>query len=197
MSASAPPASSGSGSRCRPSNANRAPSAESCASSVKAVLEHPEDYASHPPVFLAQSALSDSNADLCAGRSYHETLLAHGVKTEIALLPGALPCSPPADLSLNYWPTKKGVLKTVSLESFTHFPNRGLRQDGCGEASWCEGVLHGRRCGPGGERIAHAGTDGNAASLSTELGLPVPSECTRQAGKAGRQALIRQTCLTD
>ena len=52
-------------------------------------LEHPEDYASHPPVFLAQSALSDSNADLCAGRSYHETLLAHGVKTEIALLPGA------------------------------------------------------------------------------------------------------------
>eukprot|EP01047_Picozoa_sp_COSAG01_P042042 COSAG01_NODE_3648_length_5827_cov_4.766934_5_plen_349_part_00 len=50
-------------------------------------LENPGAYSSHPPVFLAQSERSDANADLCAGRSYHDTLLAHGVKTAIELIP--------------------------------------------------------------------------------------------------------------
>jgi hypothetical protein len=49
-------------------------------------LENPSKYADHPPVFLAQSQQSDGNADLCAGRSYHATLLAHGVKTAIELI---------------------------------------------------------------------------------------------------------------
>ena len=46
-------------------------------------------YAKHPPCFLAQSQKSDFNADTCAARVYHETLLAHGVKSELVLLPDA------------------------------------------------------------------------------------------------------------
>ena len=47
--------------------------------------EHPEAYATHPPVFLAQSEIEDSNADLCAGRYYYEAMKAHGATAEIAL----------------------------------------------------------------------------------------------------------------
>ena len=35
----------------------------------------------------AQSEKSDMNADLCAGKSYYETLKAHGVKTQLVLQP--------------------------------------------------------------------------------------------------------------
>jgi hypothetical protein len=48
---------------------------------------HPDQYHRHPPCFLAQSERSDFNADLCAGRVYHETLQAHGVLSELVLLP--------------------------------------------------------------------------------------------------------------
>ena len=49
---------------------------------------HPEDYSRlHPPVFLAQSAASDFNADLCAAKVYYETLRHHNVTSELVLLP--------------------------------------------------------------------------------------------------------------
>lgn len=38
-------------------------------------LSHPEDYHKHPPCFLAQSSKSDMNADLCAAKSYYDTLV--------------------------------------------------------------------------------------------------------------------------
>jgi hypothetical protein len=47
---------------------------------------HPEAYASHPPCFLAQSAASDFNADLCAAKVYFDTLQAHGVLSQLVLL---------------------------------------------------------------------------------------------------------------
>jgi len=48
-------------------------------------LDHPEDYKTHPPTFLAQMrGPIDINADLCAGKNYHETMLGTG-------LPLALP----------------------------------------------------------------------------------------------------------
>ena len=34
--------------------------------------------ATHPPVFLAQSSRTDMNADLCACKYYHRTLIANG-----------------------------------------------------------------------------------------------------------------------
>eukprot|EP00038_Savillea_parva_P013540 m.8512 g.8512 ORF g.8512 m.8512 type:complete len:480 (+) comp2547_c0_seq1:107-1546(+) len=51
--------------------------------------KHPEEYIHHPPTFLAQSEASDFNADLCAARLYYETLQAHGVRSELVLLPAA------------------------------------------------------------------------------------------------------------
>ena len=50
---------------------------------------HPAAYATHPPCFLAQSGHSDFNADLCAAKVYYETLQAHGVMSELVLLPKA------------------------------------------------------------------------------------------------------------
>jgi hypothetical protein len=44
-------------------------------------LDHPEDYRSHVPTFLAQMSTVDINADLCAGRNYHETMIQHGAET--------------------------------------------------------------------------------------------------------------------
>ena len=53
-------------------------------------LDHPEEYARHPPTFLVQmSGPIDINADLCAGRNYHETMVAHGGRSELALVPKA------------------------------------------------------------------------------------------------------------
>eukprot|EP01051_Picozoa_sp_SAG22_P008888 SAG22_NODE_705_length_7772_cov_45.048742_6_plen_346_part_00 len=52
-------------------------------------LDHPEAYKTHPPTFLAQMRTLDINADLCASRNYHETMLAHGATSHIALVPAA------------------------------------------------------------------------------------------------------------
>ena len=38
-------------------------------------------------MFLAQQSTEDTHADLCACRNYHETLRAHGVKSELVLVP--------------------------------------------------------------------------------------------------------------
>jgi hypothetical protein len=51
-------------------------------------MEHPEDYKTHPPVFLAQSEKSDMNADLCAAKNYYDTAVAHGVTSKLVLLKG-------------------------------------------------------------------------------------------------------------
>lgn len=48
--------------------------------------DHPEDYATHPPTFLAQMTTGDKNADLCAAKNYHETMLAHGAKSVLSLV---------------------------------------------------------------------------------------------------------------
>ena len=50
---------------------------EGCPVNVTEVhyLSHPEDYPKHPPCFLAQSSKSDMNADLCAAKSYYDTLV--------------------------------------------------------------------------------------------------------------------------
>ena len=47
---------------------------------------NPERYSQHPPVFLAQSATSDFNADLCAAPNYFHTLQAYNVTSELVLL---------------------------------------------------------------------------------------------------------------
>ena len=52
-------------------------------------VTHPEDYVKHPPAFLAQMSTVDKNADLCATRNYHDTLVAHGVKSQLVLTPPA------------------------------------------------------------------------------------------------------------
>eukprot|EP01052_Picozoa_sp_SAG31_P023454 SAG31_NODE_1934_length_6875_cov_2.868506_4_plen_358_part_00 len=52
-------------------------------------LDHPEDYNKHPPTFLAQMTTLDINADLCAGKNYHDTMLAHGATSHLALVPKA------------------------------------------------------------------------------------------------------------
>ena len=46
-------------------------------------------YAAHPPTFLAQMSTEDSHADLCAARHYHDTLVSHGVHSELVLVPEA------------------------------------------------------------------------------------------------------------
>lgn len=50
-------------------------------------FEHPEDFHTHPPAFLAQGETQDENADLCACKNYHETLLANGVASTLVLQP--------------------------------------------------------------------------------------------------------------
>lgn len=52
-------------------------------------LDHPEDYGTHPPTFLAQMRTLDINADLCASRNYHATMLEHGATSYLALVPAA------------------------------------------------------------------------------------------------------------
>jgi hypothetical protein len=47
---------------------------------------HPEDYASHPWTFLAQTEI-DGGSDSCAGKHYHETMLAHGAHSELHIIP--------------------------------------------------------------------------------------------------------------
>ena len=48
--------------------------------------EDPARYAAHPPTFLAQTSTVDNHADLCACKHYHETLVAHGVKSVLSLI---------------------------------------------------------------------------------------------------------------
>eukprot|EP00040_Diaphanoeca_grandis_P043333 m.267663 g.267663 ORF g.267663 m.267663 type:complete len:450 (-) comp74262_c0_seq1:202-1551(-) len=47
---------------------------------------HPQEYDTHPPCFLAQSADSDFNADLCATKVYYDTLRSNNVTTQLVLL---------------------------------------------------------------------------------------------------------------
>jgi hypothetical protein len=49
-------------------------------------VDHPEAYATHPPVFLTQTSTTDNHADLCACKHYYDTLVAHGVKAELELV---------------------------------------------------------------------------------------------------------------
>ena len=49
--------------------------------------ENPDRWGEHPPMFLGQTSTTDNHADLCACRNYHETLLAHGVKSVLSLVP--------------------------------------------------------------------------------------------------------------
>ena len=49
--------------------------------------DHPEQYAAHPPVFLAQTSTRDAHADLCATRNYYDTMVAHGARAVLALVP--------------------------------------------------------------------------------------------------------------
>lgn len=49
--------------------------------------DHPDQWPSHPPMFLGQTSSVDNHADLCACKNYHETLVAHGVKSELHLVP--------------------------------------------------------------------------------------------------------------
>jgi hypothetical protein len=50
-------------------------------------LDHPEAYKAHPPTFLVQMSSIDINADLCAGRNYHNAMVAHGARSHLALVP--------------------------------------------------------------------------------------------------------------
>jgi hypothetical protein len=50
-------------------------------------LQHPQDYTTHPPCFLAQLTSYDINADLCAAKKYAETLIANGVRADLVLVP--------------------------------------------------------------------------------------------------------------
>jgi hypothetical protein len=47
---------------------------------------HPEAYASHPAAFLAQLSTWDQNADLCAAKNYHETLISRGARSQLVLV---------------------------------------------------------------------------------------------------------------
>lgn len=52
--------------------------------------EHPEAYARHPPTFLVQHSTLDENADTCAARNYHRTMVAHGGRSTLMLIPPRL-----------------------------------------------------------------------------------------------------------
>jgi hypothetical protein len=51
--------------------------------------DHPDKYASHPPVFLLQMTSVDNHADLCAAKNYNSALIANGVKSTLVLVPKA------------------------------------------------------------------------------------------------------------
>ena len=57
-------------------------------------LDHPQDYATHPPVFLVQHTTVDENSDTCAAINYHSTMQVHG-GTLIGMLASLLCISPP------------------------------------------------------------------------------------------------------
>jgi hypothetical protein len=48
--------------------------------------EHPAEYPSHPPTFLTQTTV-DFCSDSCAAKNYHETMIAHGGHSHLALVP--------------------------------------------------------------------------------------------------------------
>lgn len=52
-------------------------------------LDHPQDYKTHVPTFLAQMSSVDINADLCAGKNYHDAMLKHGAISHLELVPKA------------------------------------------------------------------------------------------------------------
>lgn len=49
--------------------------------------DHPADYKTHPGVFLVQHTTVDENSDTCAALNYHNTMKAHGGKSELYLIP--------------------------------------------------------------------------------------------------------------
>ena len=49
-------------------------------------FDHPDDNKTHPPAFLGQMSTQDETADLCARKNYYDTLVAHGVETELVLI---------------------------------------------------------------------------------------------------------------
>jgi hypothetical protein len=49
--------------------------------------DNPTEWKTHPPAFLAQGSTMDGNADLCAAKNYHDTLVQHGVSAELVLQP--------------------------------------------------------------------------------------------------------------
>eukprot|EP00041_Stephanoeca_diplocostata_P008930 m.133456 g.133456 ORF g.133456 m.133456 type:complete len:544 (+) comp17541_c0_seq3:216-1847(+) len=49
--------------------------------------DYPEQYHLHPPVFLSQMSTYDINADLCATRNYHATMVANNATARILLIP--------------------------------------------------------------------------------------------------------------
>lgn len=51
--------------------------------------DHPDRWIEHPPIFLGQTSSSDTHADLCACKNYHETLISNGVRSELHLVPTA------------------------------------------------------------------------------------------------------------
>ena len=50
---------------------------------------HVQDYARHPPTFLVQNTVVDENADTCAAINYHDTMIANGAHSVLALIPVA------------------------------------------------------------------------------------------------------------
>lgn len=48
--------------------------------------ENPSEWASHPPVFLAQTSTVDGHADLCATRNYHKVMQSHGAQSTLVLV---------------------------------------------------------------------------------------------------------------
>mmetsp|Transcript_10561 Transcript_10561/g.27138 ORF Transcript_10561/g.27138 Transcript_10561/m.27138 type:complete len:437 (+) Transcript_10561:32-1342(+) len=85
---------------------------------------NPAAYAKHPPAFLSQLTTQDENADLCATRNYHETLLAHGVRSELVLTtPAYEKCyciGDPADPAATGSPYSQYCTADMSWSCFTH-----------------------------------------------------------------------------
>jgi hypothetical protein len=49
--------------------------------------DHPEQYPEHPPTFLVQHTTVDMNSDTCAAKNYHDTMISHGARSQIMLIP--------------------------------------------------------------------------------------------------------------
>ena len=47
---------------------------------------HKSEYPNHPPTFLTQTTV-DEGADSCAARHYHETMIANGGRSRLAIVP--------------------------------------------------------------------------------------------------------------